>query len=332
MRRPLPATFISLAGSCAVLAAGFTLGCERGGGEAGAPTETATPTETQKVTTDGTTDTKTDATTKSRRDHAGAGDVSLKTIPVAGNIYMLQGKGGNIGVSVGADGILIIDDQFAPHADAIRTALRALNPGKLVYLLNTHHHGDHTGGNEIFGREATIIAHENVRKQLLGKGKPAVALPVITFEHGLTVHFNGEPVRAVHLGRGHTDNDGLYFFEKSNVVHMGDTFFNGRFPYIDRNSGGNPFSLLTNVRTVLERIGPDTKIIPGHGDLATRADLETYARMLESTIESVRQQMAQGKSLAQIKKRGVATEWDSWGKAYIKTDKWLTILHTALSK
>ena len=276
--------------------------------------------------------TKTSETAPRKDAHAGADKVELKTVPIVGNIYMLMGRGGNIGVSVGEDGVLIIDDQFAPHADAIRAAIGRLGQGKLEFVLNTHHHGDHTGGNAIFGKEATIVAHENLRKQLVTRKNPRESLPVITFDQSLRVHFNGEAIQAVHFPHGHTDNDSVYFFEGSNVVHMGDTFFNGRFPYVDLDSGGNPMQLLANVQAVLARVGPETRIIPGHGELARRADLETYARMLESTIASVRAQLAANKSLDQIKAAGVASEWSSWGKGYITTERWLTILHTAMTK
>ncbi|MEM9491778.1 MAG: MBL fold metallo-hydrolase, partial [Myxococcota bacterium] len=168
----------------------------------------------------------TPTTEESRNSDHGAGeDVKITTVPVSGNIYMLIGRGGNIGVSVGDDGILIVDDQFAPLADKIRAALAELDKGDLQYVLNTHHHGDHTGGNPVFGKEATIIAHDNVRKRLIADNKPAEGWPVITFDTTLTVHFNGEEIRAVHFAKGHTDGDSVIFFEKSNVVHMGDHFF-----------------------------------------------------------------------------------------------------------
>lgn len=276
----------------------------------------------------GSNDPSTPADQQNQR--AGAEDMTIETVPVAANIYMLKGRGGNIGVSVGPDGILIIDDKFAPLADAIRQALGKLDTGRLEYVLNTHHHGDHTGGNEVFGREATIIAHENVRKHLASADKPRVALPVITFANDVTVHFNGQTIHAVHFANGHTDGDSIIFFEEANVVHMGDHFFQGRFPFVDLDNGGDPVKLAENVRSVLARIGPEARIIPGHGELASRADLETYLAMLDETIASVREQMAQGKSLAEIQKHGVPAKWAAWGQGWITAEKWLETLHRAL--
>ncbi len=168
--------------------------------------------------------------------------VEIKATKVADNVYMLEEAGGNIGVSVGGDGLLIVDDQFAPLAERIKAALQQLGMGKLKYVLNTHWHGDHAGGNVKFGTEATIIAHDNVRKRLANDQQvmgekvtvaPKDALPVITFDQTLTVHFNGEEIRAMHLPHGHTDGDSVIYFTKSNVVHMGDDFFVGRFPFVD---------------------------------------------------------------------------------------------------
>src|SRR4026209_1900451 len=170
--------------------------------------------------------------------------VEIKSTKVNGNVYMLEGAGGNIGVSVGADGILIVDDQFAPLADKIRAALKSLGEGKLKFILNTHWHGDHTGGNASFGPEAPIIAHDNVRRRLATEQKseffkrttpasPKEALPVITFDKSLSVHFNGEEIKVIHFPQGHTDGDSVIFFTSSNVVHLGDDFFAGRFPFVD---------------------------------------------------------------------------------------------------
>src|SRR3954470_4819148 len=167
--------------------------------------------------------------------------VEVKSTHVAGNIYMLEGSGGNIGVSVGPDGILIVDDQFAPLAEKISAALAKLNTnnGKLKFLLNTHHHGDHTGGNAFFGKQATIIAQTNVRKRLNPDKTPdKTALPIITFDDSLSLHFNGEEIKMVHVPPAHTDGDSVIYFTSANVIHFGDTFFSGRFPNIDLGGGG----------------------------------------------------------------------------------------------
>lgn len=275
---------------------------------------------------------------------AGAQDLSKVEITssrVAGSVHMLQGAGGNIGVSVGADGILIVDDQFAPLADKIRAALKKLGEGKLRYVLNTHWHGDHTGSNAQFGVEASIIAHDNVRKRLSGEMKPASgtatpapkeALPVITFDQSLSVHFNGEEIRAIHYPRGHTDGDSIIFFTGSNVVHMGDDFFNGMFPYIDLGSGGDVEGYERNVAAAITRIPPGAKIIPGHGPLATIDDLKTFHAMLVETIGIIRQRIKAGKTLEQIQTEGLPDKWKSWGSGFINTRTWINIVHQSLSR
>src|SRR4030095_16428092 len=206
-------------------------------------------------------------------------------------------------VWVGDDGLLIVDDQFAPLADKIRAALKGIADKKLHFILNTHWHGDHTGGNVAFGPEGTIIAHDNVRKRLSTEQKstvfnrttppsPKEALPVITFDKTLTVHFNGEEIRAIHFPHGHTDGDSVIFFTGSNVVHMGDDFFAGRFPFVDLESGGNVEGLTKNIGDIVAKLPADVKIIPGHGPLSTVNDLKLYHRMLLETTEVVRKKIA----------------------------------------
>lgn len=269
--------------------------------------------------------------------------VEVKAQKVAGNVHMLQGAGGNIGVSVGTDGILIVDDQFAPLADKIKAALKTLGEGKLKFVLNTHWHGDHTGGNAVFGPEAPIIAHDNVRKRLATEQKseffkrttpaaPKEALPVITFGQSLSVHFNGEEIRVIHFPQGHTDGDSVIFFTTSNVVHMGDDFFASRFPFVDLESGGNVEGLTKNIGEIIGKLPADVKIIPGHGPLSTLDDLKNYHRMLVETTDIVRKKMAAGKTLAEIKTEGLPDQWKDWGTGFIKTDLWLEIIHRSLSK
>jgi glyoxylase-like metal-dependent hydrolase (beta-lactamase superfamily II) len=268
--------------------------------------------------------------------------VQIKATKVAGNVYVLEGAGGNIGVSVGADGILIVDDQFAPLADKIRAALQTLNPGKLRFILNTHFHGDHTGGNVAFGPEAPIIAHDNVRKRLstdqyskvfkqTTPAAPKEALPVITFNQSLTVHFNGEEIRAIHFPQGHTDGDSVIFFTTSNVVHLGDDFFAGRFPFVDLDSGGSVEGLTKNIGELIGKIPAEAKLIPGHGPVSTLDDLKAYHRMLVETTNIVRQKIAAKKSLEEIKKEGLPAEWNSWGAGFIKTELWIELIHRSLT-
>ncbi len=264
-------------------------------------------------------------------------DVTIKTIPVRGSISMLEGRGGNIGISAGADGVLMIDDQFDFLAEKIQAAVDALGKGRIKYVLNTHWHGDHTGGNPFFGKSSPIIAHENVRKRLASGGRgrgPAApeALPVITYANGLSIHFNGEEVRVVHFPHGHTDGDSIVFFTKSNVVHMGDHFFSGRFPFIDLDSGGDVEGFMKNIDRVIEMLPADVKIIPGHGPLSTLEDLRASRAMLRETTAIVRERIAAGKSLEEIKEAGLPEKWDSWSWRFISTDRWLDIVYRSLRK
>ena len=267
--------------------------------------------------------------------------VQMKATKVNGNVYMLEGAGGNIGVSVGDDGLLIVDDQFAPLADKIRAALKGIADKKLHFILNTHWHGDHTGGNVAFGPEATIIAHDNVRKRLATEQKsevfksttppsPKEALPVITFNQSLSVHFNGEEIKAIHYPQGHTDGDSVIFFSASNVVHLGDDFFAGRFPFVDLESGGTVEGLTRNIGEIITKIPDGAKLIPGHGPISTVDDLKNYHRMLQQTTEIVRQKMTAGKTLDQIKTEGLPAEWAPWGTGFIKTDRWIETIYTSL--
>ncbi|HVE83664.1 MAG TPA: MBL fold metallo-hydrolase, partial [Myxococcales bacterium] len=216
--------------------------------------------------------------------------VEVKATKVAGNVYMLQGSGGNIGVSAGPDGILIIDDQFAPLAPKIKAALKGIADAPLRFLINTHYHFDHTGGNGIFGKESLIIAHENVRNRLqagsnvLGNVSPPApvsALPVITFKDQVSIHFNGEEIRAVHYPHGHTDTDSMVFFPVSKVVHVGDHYFGGKFPFVDIDGGGSVTGLVANLEKVAAELPADTKVIPGHGDVSTVADLKAFAQAVK---------------------------------------------------
>lgn len=261
-------------------------------------------------------------------------NVEVKSTHVAGNVYMLQGEGGNIGVSAGPDGLLIVDDEFAPLAEKIEAALKQINPGTLKFVLNTHFHGDHTGANAHFGRTAPIIAHANARKRLVGGGgarpAPKEGLPVVTFDDSLSLHFNGEEIRVLHVPAGHTDGDSLIFFTRSNVVHMGDQFFSGRFPNIDLGGGGDVRGYIRNVEQAIEKIPPDAKIIPGHGPLSTVKELREFHQMLLGTAAFVEKQIAAGKSLADVKAAGLPEEWQSWDKPPMRADRWLDILYRGL--
>ena len=265
----------------------------------------------------------------------------LEVTPVAGSIHMISGQGGNIGVSAGADGFLMVDDKFAPLAGQIRAKLEGLGDGELKFLLNTHFHGDHTGGNEVFGVETPIIAHHNVRARLMTEQRrgdrvtppaPPAAWPVITFDDALSIHFNGEEVKVLHVPHAHTDGDALIFFTGSNVVHMGDTFFNQRFPFVDLDSGGAVEGVVAAGRAVLAQVDAETRIIPGHGPVASPSDLDAYLRMIEETRAAVAAGIEAGQSLEELQASGTGGEWASWGDGFISTERWIATLHRDLTE
>ncbi|RMF63732.1 MAG: MBL fold metallo-hydrolase [Calditrichaeota bacterium] len=252
--------------------------------------------------------------------------VEIRTEKVAGNVYLLRSNvAGNIGLSVGEDGVLMVDDQFAPLSDKIRAAIKKLGGDSPRYILNTHHHRDHTGGNPKFSAESTIIAHTNVRKRLASE--PKEAWPVITFDESLSVHMNGEEIKAVHFPPGHTDGDAVIYFTGSNVVHMGDDFFAGRFPFVDLDGGGSVEGLIQNVKKILDDLPPGVKIIPGHGPVSGRKELQAYYDMLVGTSEVVKKQMVAGKTLDEIKKQGLPSRWDAWSWRFVSAERWIETIY-----
>jgi glyoxylase-like metal-dependent hydrolase (beta-lactamase superfamily II) len=268
-------------------------------------------------------------------------DVEIKATHVAGTVHMLEGRGGNIGVSAGEDGILLIDDQFAPLADKIRAAVKAINPGDIKFVVNTHWHGDHTGGNPEFGPESLIVAHDNVRMRLTTEqtlfGNPNPPLPpegwpVVTFAHGLSIHFNGEEIEVIHYPNSHTDGDAVVFFRKSNVVHMGDLFFSGMFPFVDLEHGGDVEKLTGNIARILDKLPPDAKIIPGHGPLSSVEDLTAYHAMLEETTAFLRKRVMGNLPLEEAQKGGLPEKFKDWGNGFISSDRWIATIYGSLSK
>lgn len=235
-------------------------------------------------------------------------NVQIKVTHVAGSVYMLEGEGGNIGASIGQDGVVIVDDQYAPLAEKIRAALKSVADEPLRFVINTHYHGDHAGGNIAFQKEATIVAHENVR-QRLGVDQPAEALPVITFGHDLNVHLNGEDIQALHAPHAHTDGDVLVYFTKSNVVHMGDNFVRYGFPYIDMKAGGTVTGMIEGLEQAIARLPADVKVIPGHGALATIEDVKAFLAMLKETRAAVAKAVQAGKSAEALKSEKVLSPW-----------------------
>src|SRR5499427_7640809 len=249
--------------------------------------------------------------------------VQIKVTKVAGNVYMLEGAGGNIGASVGEDGIVIVDDQYAPLADRIQAALKGITSLPVRFIINTHYHEDHTGGNAYFQKQAPIIAQDNVRKRLEAGGgagngasihmdfKPAPkeALPIITFDHDVTVHLNGEDIRALYFPAGHTDGDSIIFFPKSNVVHMGDDFVRYGFPFIDLAGGGSVQGMIAAMEDVIPKLPADVKVIPGHGNISILDDVRTYVKMLIDTRAAVEKGVQQKKTLDQLKQEKVLAPW-----------------------
>ncbi len=265
--------------------------------------------------------------------------IDLKKIKVTDNIYILQGvngfAGGNLAVSVGEDGTLMVDDQLAPMSAKITKALESVRGDKPKYILNTHWHGDHTGGNAVFGESATIIAHHNVRKRVstdqhgyFGKtpASPKQAWPVITFDESLSIHFNGEEIRFLHYPNGHTDGDGIVYFVESNVVHMGDLLFTDIFPFIDLDSGGNVFSYAENLQAIMEWLPKNVKIIPGHGELTDIAGIEKTQNMMLETSMYVLEKVNQGKTLEEIQAEGLPEKWKSWSHGFVNEEFWISLI------
>jgi cyclase len=274
--------------------------------------------------------------------------VEIKVTKVSGNIYMLEGAGGNIAASVGEDGIVIVDDQFAPLADKIQAALKNLGiTNKPVrFVINTHYHGDHTGGNEPFSNTgSTVMAQDNVRKRLetggtAGNGgsikmenKPAAkaALPIITFEHDVTVHLNGEDIRALHFPSGHTDGDSIIFFPKNNVVHMGDDFVRYGFPFIDVASGGSVQGMIDATEKVAAQLPADVKVIPGHGALSNLDDVRAFTKMLKETSAAVQKELNDHKTLEQMKSEKILAPWEKFSGSFINSDAFIETLYNSLT-
>ncbi|HXH01088.1 MAG TPA: MBL fold metallo-hydrolase [Xanthomonadaceae bacterium] len=267
--------------------------------------------------------------------------VQIKTTALRGGTHLLTGAGGNIVASAGSDGVFIIDDQFAPLSGRIRAALDKLGPGPVRFVINTHWHGDHTGGNEALGKAgAVIVAHDNVRKRMragqmlrgdMVPAAPGAALPVLTFGSEASLHLNGDDVRMLHVARAHTDGDALVKFERANVLHMGDVYFNGLYPFIDAESGGSIGGVLAAVERGLALSDANTIVVPGHGPGSNRAGLAAYGAMLKGHRDRIAALKRKGRTLAQvIAARPTAATDEALGKAFIKPDALVTSIYNTL--
>ena len=269
---------------------------------------------------------------------------SVKTTPLTGTLYLLQGKGGNVVASLGDDGILLIDTDYGEYATAYHDALKELADGEVTasYVINTHWHGDHVGSNAFWGeRGAVIMAQSNVYARMSSRQEmkafdrvvepsPRAALPVVTYGDSIALHFNGDDIEMQHASRSHTDGDRVVYFSAHNLVHMGDLYFKDRYPFVDLGSGGNVLSFTDNVGRVLARVDGDTLIVPGHGDLANRADLQRYHEMLVSTTATVKAKLAAGLSVAAIAEEGLGDDWIAWDSGFISTDAWVSFIAASL--
>ena len=271
--------------------------------------------------------------------------VEVKVVPVAGGVSMLVGSGGNMGVTTGKDGTFLVDDEFAPLLPKIRAAVKTLGDQPIRFVLNTHFHGDHTGSNAPLAESGVVIvAHDNVRKRLglerlnprtgeRAPPSPPAALPLITFAEGVTFHLNGDDLEVTHVAAAHTDGDSVIRFRKANVVHMGDTFFNGMYPFIDIDSGGSIDGMIAAAERILPTLDGSTKIIPGHGPLGTRADLQAFRDMLAGIRDRVKALVAQRKTLEQVTAAKPSAQWDDkWGKGFLGPDMFVSFVYRSLTE
>ena len=267
---------------------------------------------------------------------------TFRSTQLTDNIFMLQGKGGNLAMLKGEQGLLLIDADYSEMSAALKDELAKHGGVKsLGYLINTHWHGDHTQGNIALGHDAQIIAHDNVRTRLLTSQEiklfnmvtepfPQYALPSITFKNRLSLYINNEALSIVHFANGHTDGDAIVFFEHANIVHMGDHFFSGFYPFVDVENGGNVLNMAKNIGAVLSMINDETQVIPGHGPLSDKKGLQAFHDMLIGTSSEVSTMNEIGMSLKDIKAAGLTRKWDEWNDGFIATEVWVEIVYNSL--
>ena len=269
--------------------------------------------------------------------------ITITTLEVQNGIYMLVGQGGNIGLFIGEDGTFLIDDQFAPLTPKHLEAIKAVGGEVPRFLINTHYHSDHTGGNENLGKAGTLIfSHDQVRERLtvetvikafnmVTPPLPKAALPVVTFSSDITFHLNGDTLRAFHVPRAHTDGDSVIHFKNANVIHSGDVFFNGLYPFIDVDHGGTVKGMIQAADAVLELADGNTKIIPGHGPLGDKAQLQVYRDMLATAYERLSQLKAKGMSMEEaVAEKPLADLEEFWGKGMFPGEKWISLIYEGL--
>ena len=271
--------------------------------------------------------------------------VQVRSQVLRGGVYMLTGAGGNIGLSAGPDAAFIVDDQYAPLSPKIIAAIKAITPQPIKFVVNTHWHGDHTGGNENVGKTgALIVAHENVRKRMSVEqfnavfnrrtpASPAGALPVVTFTDSVTFHINGDDLVAYHILPAHTDGDAIIHFTKADVFHMGDTYFNGNYPFVDVASGGHVNGVIEAADRVLALCTPQTIIIPGHGPVSNCTELRAYRNVIATVRDRVRAEMQKGRTLDEMKAAGLTSDFDAvWGKGFIRPPVFVELIYRSFAK
>lgn len=270
--------------------------------------------------------------------------VQIRTEKLTEGTYVLFGRGGNIGLAVGPEAVFVVDDQFAPLTPKVLAAIRAITDRPVRFVLNTHWHFDHTGGNENMGKAgALVVAHDNVRRRMstgqfiefIKRQEPAAppgALPVVTFNDAVTFHINGDEVAVFHLPNAHTDGDAVVHFRKANVVHMGDVYVTGSFPFVDLSSGGSVSGIIRGVERVLSLIDDDTQVIPGHGAMSTRAALRAYRDMMVTVRDRVRAEATSGRTLEQIIASKPAADFEQFGRGFIKADDFVRFAYAETAK
>ena len=272
-------------------------------------------------------------------------ETEVKIIPLSDGLHMLMGIGGNIAVSNGVDGVFIVDDDVAPMSPKIKAAIATISPAPVEMVFNTHWHFDHTGGNTVFGEQgALIVAHDNVRQRMSTpqfssffntetKPSPDAALPVITFDSTATFHLNGQTIRAIHTTPAHTDGDAIFIFVEANVVHLGDVFFNGMYPFIDLDGGGSVQGIIDAVDSILPMLNEDTQIIPGHGPLATLDDLKSYRSMLMLVTARIQVLVDEGKTREEaIILRPTFNFDEDWSWSFLPPERWTGLIYDSVVK